>query len=199
MAKITQWTTKQEIGRKFIHLLGGLALILGYIFILELGGKNTALMGLTLVLLVFIALDFLRLELRIKIPFSQYLRPKEEHVMMAATGLLAAAVICFAVFNFKIALASMLMIIVGEFAASVIRIKYKKIEIQKLQDRVKKAEIVEFIINILICYFLLQNWLIALPMAAVATSIEITSFKINDNLAVPLVAGFIGQLLICFL
>src|SRR3989339_102851 len=93
------WMFWHEIGRKLIHI--------------------TILIFLVLLLIIFLILEYFRLELGWKMPyFSQFIRPKEENRMYGVIYFLAATVICLAVFDWSIALAALLMTTFGDMVAA---------------------------------------------------------------------------------
>jgi len=189
------WTIKQEIGRKLFHFFGGLILIFIYVLVLQNYSQLIGLMVLIFILMIVLAIEYFRLELKLPVPFKIIIRPDEEQKPVSAIGFLLAAIICFAIFDFSIALAALLMISIGEFLAGLVRIKFGKLQIVGLGEYTPSSSLVELAANITIGYLVLQNWLIALPMAALATLIEIITLKLDDNLVVPIAAGFLGQLL----
>ena len=93
------WMFWHEIGRKLIHITILIVLAL-YFLIEDRYGKQVALIFLVLLLIIFLILEYFRLELGWKMPyFSQFIRPKEENRMYGVIYFLAATVICLAVFD----------------------------------------------------------------------------------------------------
>ena len=192
-----KWNFFREIGRKTIHLMI-LLVIMGYWTISKTYGKTYALMALILLLLIFLILEYIRLELEIRIPlFDFFIRPKEIGRMYGAVYFITATIICLAVFDFKIALTALLMSTFGDMAAAVIGQKYGHIIIFKKKTLV--GGMTELCINLVIGFIILVNYTniyVILAMAFVATIVEILVETLDDNLMVPLFTGFIGQLLL---
>ena len=191
------WNFFKEIGRKTIHLMILLVLI-GYWIILKSYGKTYALMAIILLLLVFLILEYIRLELEIRIPFFDFfIRPKEIGSMYSAVYFITATIICLAVFDFRIALTALLMTTFGDMIAAVIGQKYGHVIIFKKKTLVGAMS--ELTINLIIGFIVLvtyTNIYTILAMAFVATIVESLVETLDDNLMVPLFTGFIGQLLL---
>ncbi|MBD3164796.1 CTP--2,3-di-O-geranylgeranyl-sn-glycero-1-phosphate cytidyltransferase [Candidatus Woesearchaeota archaeon] len=194
-----KWNFFRELGRKAVHLTI-LALIAGYFIILSMYGKTYALMALILVLLVFLILEYIRLDLDIKIPFLDFfIRPKEIDRVYGAVYFIAASIICLAVFDFRIALAALLMTTFGDMSAAIIGQKFGHTMIFKKKTII--GGLMELFVNLLIGFIVLVNYTqiniyTILTMAFVATSVETLVENVDDNLAVPLFTGFVGQLLL---
>ncbi len=193
------WNFLNEIGRKVIHLTI-LIVLAGYIYILRAYDKTYALMALILLLLVFIVLEYIRLDLDMKIPYMDFfIRPKEIGRVYGAIYFITATIICLAVFDFRIALAALLMTTFGDMAAAIIGQRYGHTMIFKKKTLV--GSVAELIVNLLIGFIVLINYTqiniyTIIIMAFTATIVEILVENIDDNLAIPLFTGFIGQLLL---
>src|SRR3989338_5590139 len=97
------WLFWNEIGRKIIHITLLVVLAL-YFLIEERYSKQVALIFLVLLLIIFLILEYFRLELGWKMPyFSRFIRPKEESRMYGVIYFLSATVIFLAVFDKEIA------------------------------------------------------------------------------------------------
>jgi dolichol kinase len=191
------WGAKQEQERKLVHLFGGLLIVGGYALVRNQWGDRAAQMSLIMVLVLFFAVEYARLELKAPIHFfKRFLRPDEEFAPSGSVPLLAGAIITFAAYDFLIAAAAMLMITVGEFAANATRIRMNRFQAKERTSLLTHADVVEFVTNLLLGFVVLQDWNLALPMALVATVTEAFSFRLNDNLTVPVVSGFVGQLIV---
>jgi dolichol kinase len=192
-----RWDFFRELGRKVFHLFI-LIVLAGYLIIEKNIGKTAALMVLASLLIIFLILEYIRLELQIKIPVIDYLiRPRENDRLSGVIYFLIATIICLAIFNFRIALAALLMATFGDMAAAIIGHKYGRIKIFKKKSIA--GGLSELIINIIIGIIVLTNhfgFSVIIVMAFAAAAVEIFVENIDDNLAVPLLAGFIGQLLI---
>ena len=84
------WGLFHEIGRKIIHITIIIVLVSFFVIQNSLVGagytaelaKQLALLSLVALLILFLVLEYFRLELGWKMPFfSQFIKPKEEHRM----------------------------------------------------------------------------------------------------------------------
>ena len=210
-----RWTLKKELGRKTIHLMMLLVIFVYFIF-LKYFGHKTALFVLSIILVLMLELEYVRLELKMKLPlFSrlwEYRRKKEKKVLGADIFFMIGVVLCFAVFDVRVALTAVLMIIFGDIAAALIGKRFGRIWL--LKKRALEGILAEFAIDVLIGFLFLRTsiwwltsaapsgmviWPAVFIMAIVATAVETLTTKINDNLLVPLFAGLAGQVVLLVL
>jgi len=185
---------KQELKRKSIHLLA-VSFIIIFILISSQYGKNIALFTLVALLILFLELDYIRVELDKKIPFLHKLwREKEKNRFGGQVFFLIGSIISLAVFDFKIAIVAILMTVFGDMAAALIGKAYGKLWITK--TRALEGIAAEFFVDLIISYFILNNLLLAVIMSLTATLVETSIEKLDDNLMIPLFSGFIGQIFI---
>ncbi|MBI2654584.1 CTP--2,3-di-O-geranylgeranyl-sn-glycero-1-phosphate cytidyltransferase [Candidatus Woesearchaeota archaeon] len=181
----------QEVGRKIIHITILLVLV-AYFFIHQSMGKQIALLFLVALLIGFLILEYLRLELNLKIPFfSHFIRPKEQYRMYGVVYFLSATIISFAVFDNKIALAALLMTTFGDMVAAVIGKRYGTTLIYR--NKTWAGFLAELGTNLIVGFFVLDNIYVILGMASVATIVETIVDELDDNLLIPLFSGFVGQ------
>ena len=191
-----KWMAKNELGRKMVHLLGGLIIIFGYTVVMEAWTAKVALMGMVFVLVIILILDYFRLQLNAPVGLlEQFLRPSETKKPVGSIPLMVGSIVAYAAFDYKIATTAILMITVGEFAANLMRIRLYRFKEIKRKRYFTYPDFVELAVNMLIGFLMLGNWTVALPMAFVATLVEAMSFRINDNLTVPVTSGFVGQVI----
>ena len=114
------WGVFHEIGRKIIHITI-LFVLAAFFFLKNKLGEQVALLFLVAVLILFLVLEYFRLELGWKMPlFSQFIRPKEQDRMYGVIYFLSATIISLAVFDHKIALAALLMTTFGDMIAALV-------------------------------------------------------------------------------
>lgn len=182
----------QEVSRKIIHLMI-LLVLLFYVIIEKQFGKPIALLFLVALLLFFLILEYFRLELDWRMPlFSHLIRDKERNRIYGIIYFISATIICLAVFDFKIALAALLMTTFGDVAAALVGKKYGVTLI--FRDKTAVGGLAELIVNLIVGFIILSNVYIIITMAFTATIVELLVSELDDNLMVPLFAGFIGQL-----
>ncbi|MBM3247206.1 CTP--2,3-di-O-geranylgeranyl-sn-glycero-1-phosphate cytidyltransferase [Candidatus Pacearchaeota archaeon] len=182
---------KIELKRKAIHLSSVFA-ILFFLIIYFYLGKGLALLATTLVLLILMFNDYLRVEKNKPINFIKDIyRKKEESHYSAAVFLYLSFIICYSLFEVHIATAALLMIIVGDASAALFGKTLGKRFV--MRNRTLEGIIAEFVINFIIAVLLLNNWWLILAMSLTATISETLTYKLEDNLVVPITTGFFGQ------
>jgi phytol kinase len=182
-----------EAKRKFIHLFG-LFYVGIYWVALRFLGKQIALLILLAALIGFISVEFFRINQKMKIPvFHVFWRPREENSLGGQVYYILGVILALALFDFKIALAVILMTVFGDMAAAIFGIAFGKHWMKNLQDTAWEGCIAEFIVDLIIGFIIIGNPLIVIPMALMATVVETAFPHIDDNLAIPVFAGFVGQ------
>ena len=151
---------------------------------------------LVLILIIFLVLEYFRLELGWKMPyFSQFIRPKEEHRMYGVVYFLSATIICLAVFDPAIALAALLMTTFGDMVAALAGKKWGTTILFRNKTTVGFSA--ELIVNLIVGFVVLSNLpaaiYIIIGMAVTATAVETLVDELDDNLLIPLFSGFVGQ------
>ena len=185
-----------EAKRKAFHILG-----LGYVLFYWLALKifessQIAMLLLLSVLLIFIAIEFFRITEHRKIPILHVLwRPREENTLGGQVYMILGMILALAIFDFPIALTVILMASFGDMAAAIFGIAFGKHWMKGLKDTAWEGVIAEFVVDLIIGYLIIGNWIIVIPMAAMATFVETIFPHVDDNLAIPVFAGFIGQAL----
>lgn len=193
----------KELLRKLIHLTE-VPIILGYSFLAFYVGKRFALLSLTGLLLLLLEFEYIRLEYQPKVTRGFYrllsrfiLRKKERNNIVGAIFFVASVIVSFAVFDYGIALLALSMAVFGDLTASIMGIAFGQKKVFKNKTYI--GSISGFIINILLGWLLFPGFPeIFIPMAVVASFVETVTHKLDDNLTVPLFAGFTGQLLSFF-
>jgi len=185
-----------EVKRKAIHVLG-LSYVLFYWVALKIfQSSQIAMLLLLSTLLIFISIEFFRITQHKKIPILHVLwRPKEENTLGGQVYYILGMILALAIFDFQIALAVILMTVFGDMAAAIFGIAFGKHWMKGLKDTAWEGVIAEFVVNLIIGYLIIGNWIIIIPMAAMATFVETIFPHVDDNLAIPVFAGLIGQAL----
>ena len=197
------WGLFHEIGRKIIHIT--ILLVLAAHFLIQeslvdagytaILAKQVALLFLVALLIVFLILEYLRLELGWKMPFfSQFIRPKEENRMYGVIYFLSATVISLAVFEHKVALAALLMTTFGDMMAALVGRKYGTTLIYK--NKTWAGFLAEMGTNFAVGFLILNNIYVIIGMALTATIVETLVDELDDNLLIPIFSGFVGQVIL---
>src|SRR3989344_7304357 len=162
------WMFWHEIGRKLIHITILIVLAL-YFLIEDRYGKQVALIFLVLLLIIFLILEYFRLELGWKMPyFSQFIRPKEENRMYGVIYFLAATVICLAVFDWSIALAALLMTTFGDMVAALAGKRWGTSILFKNKTLVGFNA--ELVVNLIVGFLVLQGYNIYIILGMALTA-----------------------------
>lgn len=168
------------------------------VLIYEFFGKETVLWVLMVFLVTVLFLDYLRLEQGLKIPlFHIMYREKEAGRMGGHIYFSLGAIAAISLFSREIAYAAVLMATFGDLSAALVGKSYGKHKVFRKafkNDKTLEGSTAELFVNILIGFYFLGNPTIAFLMAFFATLTETAVNKIDDNLAVPVISGFFGQL-----
>jgi len=188
------WHFKSELKRKAVHILS-ILFLLTYLFLGEIWGKRIALLGLTLLLIIFLELEFFRINKQIKIPLISGLwRESEKERLGGQVFFLIGAIIALAVFDLRIAAAALLMTTFGDMAASIIGIRFGKHWLKDIPNTAWEGIIAELFVNIIIGLIFFNSWPVILAMAITATFVETVFTHADDNLLIPIFAGFSGEI-----
>lgn len=194
---------RKEIIRKFLHLAGYWNLA-AFIVISEFIGEKIAFLFLTLILLLLLELEYLRVEhglLQVPPQFNIF-RKKEQSAFGGHVFMTLAAIVCFAAFSRTIAAAAFSMAVLGDIFAALIGKRFGRLKFI-FSNKTLEGTLAGFGANIFAGYFFLNSlnnfWLILLPMAVVASIVEVFTQKLDDNLTVAIFAGVAGQLLLLLL
>jgi dolichol kinase len=161
-------------------------------------GERAAMMTMVGVLLFFLVLEYLRIEWDMTIPlYSKIITPIEKDRLSGVINFLIATTICLAIFDFKVALAALLMTTFGDMIAALIGRKYGVTLI--FRNKTLVGSVSELMVNLVIGFLVLTNIYGMLAMAFTATAVEILADDLDDNILGPLFAGFVGQLVVTIL
>jgi len=188
---------KKELLRKFIHLLE-LPALLAYTIVATLYGVKFGILLLTALLIILLEIEYIRLEYKLKLPLViDILRRHEKDNIASNIFFVSSTIICFAAFDYPVAIIALLYTVFGDMMAALIGIKFGRTRIAK--KKTLEGFLAGLLTNLLIgCLIIPGEWQIFLPMALTASLVELWTGKLDDNLTVPIAAGFVGQMLIFF-
>ena len=207
------WDLKRELGRKALHLLS-ISFLVIYIIVSTTFSHKIALFILAFILTILIELEYVRVELGFKIPilsklWEKFKREKEKHSLGGEVFFLIGSILVLAIFDLRIAAAAILMTTFGDMAAALIGKRFGRTWITKrlALEGILAELIVNFIVGFLIIrtslWWLRNNqifgeaiWPVIIIMALTATLVESVVTKLDDNLLIPLFAGFNGQIVL---
>lgn len=209
---MASWNFKNELARKAVHFLS-LFIILIYFLVSDFFNQRVALTFLVMILIIFIEFEYLRLEVPRKIPFLDKIwvwtkRRKEKHMLGGDVFFLLGAILALAIFDPKVAIAAILMTTFGDLVAALVGKKFGKHRI--IKNKTWEGTLSELAVNILIGFLVFivspglpfsswQLWLILSVIALSAVLVETLVSKIDDNLLIPIFAGFNGQIVVIIL
>ncbi|MBI2638531.1 hypothetical protein HYW83_02990 [Candidatus Peregrinibacteria bacterium] len=194
-------TLKKEILRKLIHLIE-VPIIVGYSILHFTFSPKIGVLTLTGLLLILLEIEYFRIDYQTRIGtqitefFAKFvLRKHERNNVVGAIFFVISTIIAFSVFDYPIALLAMLLTVFGDLAAAIMGIAFGTKKIFRNKSFVGTFS--GLLVNILIGIIIIPAYPeIFLPMAFMASIVETLTQKLDDNLTVPLFAGFIGQLII---
>ncbi len=170
-------------------------MLLAYTLVRHFFSERLATLALTGIFLVLLEVEYLRLEHRMKLPeFIDVLRPRERTNVTGAIFFSAATIIVFATFDYPIAVTALLLTVFGDLASALIGIKFGRHKVYK--KKTLEGFLAGLAINFLVGYLFLPAYpAIFLTMAVVASVVELYTGKLDDNLTVPLISAFSGQMI----
>lgn len=210
------WTYTREIARKGVHLLS-LSFIAIYIIVAGIFGHTAGLFALAFLLVVLIELEYVRIEMKRKIPLISRLwwvkRAKEKERLGGEIFFLIGTIICLAVFDLRVAVAAVLMTTFGDLSAALIGKRFGKHWLPWLKNRAWEGIIAELVADLIIGFIVLRTslwwlkgasfgqpiWPVIIAMAITATAVETVISKLDDNLLIPVFSGFNGQVVLMIL
>jgi phytol kinase len=181
-----------ELKRKLVHLTSIIIVLTYYYF-----GKQSVLLLLTVYLIVMLELEYFRLEWGKKLPlFHSFFRTKEADRLGGHVFFTIGSIIAVSVFSKDIASAAILMTTFGDASAAIFGKAFGHTWIHGLKNKAIEGCAAEFLVDIVIAALFLQSWIPIFVMALTATFVETITDKMDDNLLIPLFAGFNGQLIV---
>lgn len=186
---------KKEILRKLFHLME-LPVLLVYSYIHFVWDARVAILALTAMFLILLEVEYVRLEVRPRIPAIMSLfRPREKNNVTGTVFFIAATIIVFGAFDYSIAMLALLLTVFGDLASALVGIKFGKHKLFK--KKTWEGFLAGLTMNLLVGFIFLPEFpLVFIPMAIVASVVELITNKLDDNLTVPLFSGFTGQMIV---
>ncbi|MBI4918632.1 CTP--2,3-di-O-geranylgeranyl-sn-glycero-1-phosphate cytidyltransferase [archaeon] len=220
--KDSEWDFNRELGRKLIHLLS-IVYILLYLIISNYFGHKAGLLALSGLLIVLLEIEYVRIELKAKLPILSYLwkhfKRRSEHQRVGGeVFFILGAIIVYSVFDVRVATTAILMTTFGDLSAALVGKHLHKIWIFEKKRKALEGALAEFFVNLFVGFLFLRTltngsiwwltgltitgapiWIAIFAMALIATVVETCVSKIDDNLLIPLFAGFTGHLVLVLL
>jgi dolichol kinase len=183
-----------EIRRKIFHILILIYPITYYIVLRSTGSKFLAISSLIIILICFLVMEHFRIRNGVKIPYIKELyRELESDKIGGEIYYMVGCIIVLLAFDLRIAAAAILMVNFGDALSAIVGVLFGKIKLTK--TKTLEGFLAGLLINLIITILILENLIIAIPMALVGALSELFSNKINDNLSIPIFSGIAGQIL----
>ena len=145
----------------------------------------------------FLIYEYLRLDTKIWVPFAKLVKPKESETSVDGFNLVLASIVASSLFSPPIAVVAILIAIIGDTFSTIGGI-YGTMKVFPKTDNKTTWE--GFSLTLLANFFIAGSVLgfgvIPLILALVGVIIEIFSTKLDDNLAIPLGVGLIGEIIL---
>ena len=192
---------KNEITRKSIHI-SSILLPISYKYIFGYDKRITLLLFVTIAI-ISIVIELLRLENKnfrkyFHLFFGVILRKHELHDFTGASYLLTSAIVCVAFFPPEIAFVSMAFLSIGDSLAALIGIKFGKRKFYN-SDKTLEGSLACFVSTFIFGLFVFKDMpFLAFLGAFSVTLAEATSFKIDDNVKIPIISGIVMSLATIF-
>ena len=170
--------------------------LLTYSFVRYMWDERIAILALTALLLLLLEVEYIRLEVRPRLPrILDLFRPRERNNVTGTVFFISATIIVFGAFDYPIAMLALLLTVFGDLASALVGIKFGRHKMFK--SKTWEGFFAGLAINVLVGYlFLPQFPIVFLAMALVASVVEVLTNKLDDNITVPLFSGFTGQMIV---
>lgn len=188
-----------ELLRKTVHL-SGILIVIGYTLILHFFSDRIAILTMTAALLILLEVEYVRLEHRSRFTafFDSLFRKHEKDNVSSAVFLVASCIICFAAFDYWVAVVALFMTVFGDLFAALFGKAFGKRTIYNSKTYV--GTFAGLLANIGVGLLILPEVIyLVIIMGVVASFTELVTNKMDDNLTVPLFTGFAGQMIVYFM
>ena len=182
---------ERELIRKLIHL-ATIVIPLSYKYIFNYRKEEILVLG-GFLLLFALLVEYLRHRVKWVSQnfyniFGSLLREEENRRITGATDLLISGLLSISMFPGEIAFLTMIFLIAGDAAASVVGKSVGK-RFWRGSTKSLEGSIAIFVISFLVAIFATNLLPYALVGALLATLAELSAIPLNDNLKIPLISG----------
>lgn len=183
----------KQLGRKFYHLLGGLVLLSLYFLL----GRENALICYGVLLLIVLAVDITRLKSPafkryIQSNLSSFIRPSEANKLTGTASFVLGVGLTVFLYRSDIAAAAVCFLAVGDVAATTVGERWGRTKItgeKSLEGTLAfiAAAVLSGMLLNLAGIHLMHGLVLAGALTAAAA--ELIPWRVNDNLAIPVISG----------
>ena len=185
---------QKEIARKLFHLTAMSGTVLASTLIYQSFGLDRMKEFLMYLLLFVLITEWLVIDIGAYLPFYRELeRGKERRRMHGSAYCLIGALLAIEFYSLRIALVATLMVALTDVVTTLVGRSVGRIKI--FGPKTLEGTLSGFVSNLLIGLTLLP-WQVGLAMAVAATVTEAVVNIVDDNLAVPIIAGYVGQMIL---
>jgi dolichol kinase len=189
----------KNTGRKLFHLFGGLGLLSLYFVC----GRNKALALYGVLVIIVLLVEIVRLKtpawnLFLYSHFGSFFRKNEEKKLSGTIPYILGVALSLYAFSAEVASTAICFLAFGDVAATTIGERYGRTKIGNKSLEGTAA----FVIAAFLAGFLLRPLGLHLKVwvmicgAIIAAGVELLPFEINDNLAIPVLAGAAMELML---
>ncbi|MCE5271443.1 SEC59/DGK1/VTE5 family protein [bacterium] len=211
----------KELGRKVIHTFALFYLVI-YFACDHLAGPQLGLLVLVGLLVAVIIIEYLRLERQADIPLLSWLwanfrREKEQAAVGAEIFFLLGVIVALGSFEQRVATTAVLMTVFGDLTAALVGMRLGRIRPRMFHGKSIEGSLAAAVVNLCVGWVVMRDcgggtawwqvlldgngypglgeplWTVIVSMAAVATVTELIISEIDDNLTIPVLSGFAGQ------
>lgn len=185
-----------EFRRKIFHEIG-LLIPLCYTFY----DKKDAIFGMSIIVLIFVFMEFLRLRYNFGNEFipkvvGKTVRDYEKVDLSAATYFIISSFFTILLYDKFVAMAAISYNSIGDFFSAIIGRRFGKTKYMGGKKSIEGS--IACFVSCFIVGFLIFNPLVAVIGALAATFAEGFLIEVNDNLSIPIISGFVLTLVSLF-
>ncbi|MEK6961461.1 MAG: hypothetical protein AABX47_09920 [Nanoarchaeota archaeon] len=187
----------REVARKLFHAAVMLGTVLASSLIFQTYGIEAMKTFLLYLLLLVLLTEWLVIDVGAYLPLYRELeRPKERHRMHGSAYCLIGSLLAILFFPLKIAFVATMMVAITDVVTGLVGMKWGRIRV--CGPKTLEGTASGLALNIVIGLAFLPAP-VGLAMALTATVVEAAVNIVDDNLAVPVFAGFAGQIAMAYL
>lgn len=146
---------------------------------------------------IFLLYEYIRLDTKIWVPFATLIKPKEANTSVDGFNLVLAAIVANSLFSPSIAVVAILIAIIGDTFSTIGGIYGTMRVFPNTNNKTTWEGIcLALFANFFIAGSVLGFGVFALILALAGVIIETFAAKLDDNLAIPLGVGLIGEIIL---
>lgn len=146
---------------------------------------------------IFLLYEYIRLDTKIWVPFTTLIKPKEANTSVDGFNLVLAAIVANSLFSPSIAVVAILIAIIGDTFSTIGGIYGTMRVFPNTNNKTTWEGIcLALFANFFIAGSVLGFGVFALILALAGVIIETFATKLDDNLAIPLGVGLLGEIIL---